>query len=741
MHPTSPPITPHDVVSNPFLFKQVSVDLVTDLPPARGCDSILTIVDQGLTKAAFFLPTNKTASLAEIAKLYHDAVYPNYGIPDAIISDRRLQFVSSFTRDLYSKSGIELKATTAYRPQSNGEAERVNQEIRTYLCMYCTEKPDDWSLYLADAQFAHNSRIHSMHGQTPFYLLHGYEPTAYPSDVANVLDLTEERLEQLAANRDKAIIVHKRAQEAMIARKPGLAYKKFKVGDKVWLDARNLHLKMMHKLTPRLPENWRVHNVFHTSLLTPQEITPEYGIPPEPPLPELVDGQLEFEVESILHHKFVGRKKEIRYLVQWRGIQVHPSSVMSSVYDINTAYDSLDDSTYDIFDLDAYCNSLSPSVSTPKPVPNPSVPSHRLKHFPKTHGHPCLSPAIVSAPTVPPSVVASTPAQPATVPAKPNKGKGHQCPAPALTPTSPVDTRLSSSSSSSSSTDSVDLTPEQHLCLVRVLKRLDEWFAQGWEPGVDKSRLRALAEVFNSTESIAEGSLSNIRCADLAWRLLDSEGWEKSAGSSIMGAIDIQVTVTKILFKDYREPLIVSFRSFLGQKEAELGDSGRPSCISGSPFQKATGQGDPKPDVPKRNGMKAADYLLMRRVPAFQHMMKRAGVSLNTLPLLAERLTSSGSTSCSLSVSLPLEPTLFIPATPLVHSLMGHSPPSSSSTNYVTFSRVVDASPTPTPSEDFNAFGATPLDTGPLTMTELMEQFMEDQLTQEFCPVMLAEDS
>ena len=191
-HPTAPPITPHDVSTNPFPFKQVSVDLVTDLPSNRGCDSILTIVDQGLTKGVFFLPTNKTASSAEIAKLYHDAVYPNYRIPDAVISNRRPQFVSSFTRDLYQKCGIELKATTAYRPQSNGEAERVNQEIGTYLRMYCVEKPTDWSLYLADAQFAHNSRVHSTHGQTPFYLLHGYEPTAYPSDVANTPGLAEE---------------------------------------------------------------------------------------------------------------------------------------------------------------------------------------------------------------------------------------------------------------------------------------------------------------------------------------------------------------------------------------------------------------------------------------------------------------------------------------------------------------------------------------------------------------------
>ena len=337
-HPTAPPITPHDVAANPFPFKQVSVDLVTDLPPARGSDSILTIVNQGLTKGAYFLPTNKTATSADIATLYHNAVYPNFGIPDAVISDRRPQFVSSFTRDLYSKSSIEMKATTAYHLQSNGEAERVNQEIGTYLRMYCAEKPDDWSLFLADAQFAHNSRIHSMHGQTPFYLLHGYEPTAYPSDIANPPGLADDRLEQLAANRDKAVIAHKRAQEAMIAQKPGLAYKKFEVGNKVWLDAHNLHLKTTRKFTPRrlgpfeiieeispvvyklrLPSAWHIHDVFHASLLTPQVITPEYGVPSEPPLPELVDGESEYEVENILRHKFVGRQKELRYLVQWRG--------------------------------------------------------------------------------------------------------------------------------------------------------------------------------------------------------------------------------------------------------------------------------------------------------------------------------------------------------------------------------------------------------------------------------------
>ena len=263
---------------------------------------------------------------------------------------------------------------------------------------------------------------------------------------------------------------------------------------------------------------------------------------------------------------------------------------MSFSFDANTAYDPLDESVYDIFDVDAYC-SISSSVPDSEPVPNTPTPPSRLKRYPKTHGHPRPSPPVV---VLSPPAVASASTLPAAVPAKPDKGKGCQRSTVPTPPTSPVD------ATPTISTDSVNLTPEQHLCLVRVLKCLDEWFAQGWEPGVDKSRLWTLAEIFNSAESVAEGSLSNIRCADLAWRLVDSEGWEKSAGSSIMGAINIQVTVTKILYKDYRDSLIASFRSFLGQKEAELGDSGRPTGISGPSLQKEMGRGDPKSNLPKR---------------------------------------------------------------------------------------------------------------------------------------------
>ena len=99
---------------------------------------------------------------------------------------------------------------------------------------------------------------------------------------------------------------------------------------------------------------------------------------------------------------------------------------MSSSYDVSTAYDALDDSVYDLFDLDAYCSSLSPPNSTPEPVPNATTPTSWAKRYPKTRGHPRPSPAVLPSPAVSlvsTPAVASTSSFPITVSAKPDKGK------------------------------------------------------------------------------------------------------------------------------------------------------------------------------------------------------------------------------------------------------------------------------------------------------------------------------
>ncbi|KIM59137.1 hypothetical protein SCLCIDRAFT_27573 [Scleroderma citrinum Foug A] len=333
----------------------------------------------------------------------------------------------------------------------------------------------------------------------------------------------------------------------------------------------------------------------------------------------------------------------------------------------------------------------------------------------------------------PPAGVSSQPGK--GIPARPDKGKGRQHATP--TPSAPSSMDATPTSASASS---VPLTPEQHVCLVRMLKCLDEWLAQGWQPEVDESHLRTLAEIFNAAESVVEGSLSNIRRADLAWRLADSEGWDKSARSSIMGAINIQVTVTKILFKDYGESLIASFRAFLERKETEMGSSRRPTGISGLPLSEEATLRNSAAKLPKRNGMKEADYLLTRRIPGFLHTMRLAEVLPSTSPLLVKRLTGRGTTFSSHYASPPPEGTHSVPQTPLMHSLMGPLPRSSPTTNFDTFLLAMDASPTPIPLEDFDVSGVIPSVTGQPTMTKVIDQFMEDLLTQEFSPVVPDED-
>ena len=141
-----------------------------------------------------------------------------------------------------------------------------------------------------------------------------------------------------------------------------------------------------------------------------------------------------------------------------------------------------------------------------------------------------------------------------------------------------------------------------------------------------------------------------------------------------------------------------------------------------------------------RKGMREADYLLTRRMPAFRRMMQHAGVSPSISHLLVERLTAGGEISYSLSESPLPELTPSAPNTPLLHSLTRRSSPSPLEASFATSLPVEEPLPTPIPLVDIDVFDAIPSDTGHLTTTELVEQFMEDLLTQEFCPVLLDED-
>ena len=287
-HPTIPPLSPiKSLASCPF--QQISCDLITDLPISLGFDSLLVVVDHGLTKGVILCPTKKSITAEGIASLFFHKVFLCFGLFDKVISDHGPQFASAFACKLGKLLHYDLSLSTAYHPQSNGETKRVNQEIETYLWIFCGNNPASWSESIFHAEFTHNHRPHSVTNQSPFYLMMGYEPRALPSVIADTsIPTVESCLKTLSATHNEALAAHELARQVMSSHfRRG--FKPFVKGDKVWLEARNLKCLIINPtftpkrevlftitkvLSPivyqlRLPKTWKIHPVFHASLLSP----------------------------------------------------------------------------------------------------------------------------------------------------------------------------------------------------------------------------------------------------------------------------------------------------------------------------------------------------------------------------------------------------------------------------------------------------------------------------------------
>ena len=93
-----------------------------------------------------------------------------------ILSDCGPQFASKFMEDLTRVLGTKRKLSTACHPQTDGQTERINQEIETFLWHYVNYQQDDWTEWLSVAEFAYNDKKHAATGKTPFELNFGRYP-------------------------------------------------------------------------------------------------------------------------------------------------------------------------------------------------------------------------------------------------------------------------------------------------------------------------------------------------------------------------------------------------------------------------------------------------------------------------------------------------------------------------------------------------------------------------------------
>jgi Chromo (CHRromatin Organisation MOdifier) domain len=142
----------------------------------------------------------------------------------------------------------------------------------------------------------------------------------------------------LISNREEALAAHKLSKTRIANRKQS-NFTPFKKNQKVWLNTRNLKINHHKKITPKqegpfkidevlgpvtyqlkLPESWKIHNVFHATLLRPYIENEVYGNNYSRPLPKLLEGEEVYEVKTILKHQKRGRG--CQYYAKWKGYPI-----------------------------------------------------------------------------------------------------------------------------------------------------------------------------------------------------------------------------------------------------------------------------------------------------------------------------------------------------------------------------------------------------------------------------------
>ncbi|WVZ95213.1 hypothetical protein U9M48_041007, partial [Paspalum notatum var. saurae] len=276
-------------------WQVISMDFVEGLPLSGRADCILVVVDF-FTKYAHFVPLHHPFTAPSVAQKFLHHVYRLHGLPATIVTDRDKIFTSHFWRELFRLAGVTLNMTSSYHPQSDGQTERLNQTMETYLRCFVNACPSKWINWLSQAEYWYNTSPHSAIGRSPFEALYGYKPRHFgisETDAVTAPDV-QSWLQDRSVMTDliRQHLVRSRHRMKKQADKQR-SDRQYKVGDSVLVKvqpyvqtslARRSNQKLAFKYFGpyevlacigtaayrlKLPSHTTIHPVFHVSQLKP----------------------------------------------------------------------------------------------------------------------------------------------------------------------------------------------------------------------------------------------------------------------------------------------------------------------------------------------------------------------------------------------------------------------------------------------------------------------------------------
>ena len=322
-----------------FPFQVVAMDLITQLPKSSGSDAAtLTWLRAKAVQEPRSSSNSTTITGEGVAKLYLENVYRWFGLPTKIISDRDPRLHLSL-RQGHSVRKYKSNRTSPWPSTPNRRTFRNErtQWIEQFLLPHDQRAAGRMEALASSSNCGpqQQARPTLTTKDHPCACPVGIPPTLdplAPSDNWSITRRVEDRLAKAKAAREQAQAALDRVADQTPA-------DQFQEGERVWLEAKNLALPYQtRKLAPKrhgpftitkrvspvtyqlgLPLTWTVHDVFHASLLMRYKETAEHGVNFHQPPPEMVDGEEEYEVQTIMGHRFFGKGRKLQYLVRWKG--------------------------------------------------------------------------------------------------------------------------------------------------------------------------------------------------------------------------------------------------------------------------------------------------------------------------------------------------------------------------------------------------------------------------------------
>ena len=343
-------LRPLEIPDRPW--QHITMDYKSFPVDKDGNDNIFVVMDR-LTKKSISIPcTKKDATSLELAKMFIRYVYLYYGLPDTIVSNRGLQFISDLWDEFNRILGVKIKLSTAHKATTDGQTEIMNQYIDQRLRPYVNHYQDNWGEMLPMIDFAQYTLPSEATGMSGFFMQNGYDARMSfdwntPKSLTPREKLSRQEAVAVARRMEDGIRVAKeimcKSQERMAANaNRGRRPVDWTVGEDVWLTTNTWKTDRPSKklsnqrdgpytvLEQRgdsfkldLPESMKIHPVHPPERLRKAASDPLPGQRNEPSEPVIINEDEEWEVQEIIASKKLDGK--ICYKASWIGQDPDPT--------------------------------------------------------------------------------------------------------------------------------------------------------------------------------------------------------------------------------------------------------------------------------------------------------------------------------------------------------------------------------------------------------------------------------